>query len=719
MIARALRATRLAVHFSDTTMLKSIFRAQPCPLVALRIAGAAIVLGLSALTAQGREAAAVLDTVTVIGQRDGPLPASVILTSVDVMGSESIEDKQVKNSWELLGQMPGASLKSWQMGLESGKPAFRGFNGAGYVNGIKLLIDGVPSNSNAGNMRHLDMIFPLDIDYIEVIRGTNDPRYGLYNIGGNVHVATRQGGNYRDARVSYGSFNTRDLQAVLGIDTGEWQQNYFFAKYDTEGYRDHSRTDKYGFGGKWFYRPRHSDLKAGLIVRVFDGKADEPGYLRPAEYAADPNQFVASRNAGDHALRRMNHVSAHLDYALMRDTTLSTRVYLNTLDDDRFVTYPYATVRSENRQWNELHYGVLSSLTWRQSDHLTLDGGINLEKQDNEYRRYRWGAGSGFAGSPSTCTSTPAGSAAATCQNYTLDNVGAYLQAIVQPAERLKIVPAFRVDQFDGQTVIYKTTQPDGIRYDLNRYGWIHQPKLSVVYRLTSSFSLYANWGKTFQIPVGGTADTGYAPYGSTLPLTRPSINTGKEIGVKFKFSSHTEGRIAVWQQDATDEVKNLAAASDATPLGATRRRGVDFQISSQLNRTMKIWLSHALQQATVVCGIASLIGREIAETPRYISNAGMDIRANERWRFSVWGRAQSGYFVADDNSTGRFGQYALFDGSARYQYTKNMSIDIQIRNLLDRKYASDVWTYPGLGYDAYYSAGAPRAVYLSATAKF
>ena len=125
------------------------------------------------------------------------------------------------------------------------------------------------------------------------------------------------------------------------------------------------------------------------------------------------------------------------------------------------------------------------------------------------------------------------------------------------------------------------------------------------------------------------------------------------------------------------------------------------------------------MQQAKVISGVSSLVGKEIAETPRYITNAGMDIRLSDKWRFGLLGRAQSGYYVADDNSTGRFGQYALFDASTRYQYSKQTSIDFQIRNLMDRKYASDVWTYPGLGYDAYYSAGAPRAFYLSATTKF
>ncbi len=669
--------------------------------------------------AHAQESMAVLGAVTVTGSREATLPSASILTSVDVMGAEMIEGKNVKNSWELLGQMPGISLKSWQMGLESGKPAFRGFNGAGYVNGIKLLIDGIPSNTNSGNMRHLDMIFPMDIDAIEVVRGTNDPRYGLYNIGGNINISTRQGGNYTDARVAYGSFNTLDIQTTLGIETAEWQQNYFFAKYDSGGYRDHSSTDKYGFGGKWFYKPQGSNLKIGLVIRAFDGSADEAGYLRPAEYAADPYQYVASRNSGDHDQRRMNHVSTHLEYTFTPDMLFSAKAYLNTIDDDRFVTYPYATLRSENRKWNEDHSGLLTSLTWKQSEALTLDGGLNVEQQDNQYRRFRWGSGSAFAGSPSTCSSTPAGSSAATCQDYTVENIGAYAQAIIRPTEHLKIIPAFRVDHFDGKTTLFSVANPNGISYDMNKYGWIHQPKLSIVYSPTAGASVYANWGKTFQVLTGGTANTAYAPYGSTLPLTKPSINTGKEVGIKFALNTHTEGRIAIWQQDATDEVKNLAAAVDVTPLGATRRRGIDFQMNSQLSQRWGFWMSHSIQEAKVIGGVASLVGKEVAETPRYISNVGIDFRATDQWRYGLLGRAQSGYFVADDNSTGRFGQQVLFDATARHQYSERTSIDFQIRNLLDRRYASDVWTYAGTGYDAYYSAGAPRAYYLSVTTKF
>jgi iron complex outermembrane receptor protein len=214
---------------------------------------------------------------------------------VDVLGGEMVEDKNVMNSWELLGQMPGIQLTETRQCAESGKATFRAFNGEGYINGIKTLIDGVPSNVNSGNQRFIDMVFPLDIEHIEVVRGTNDPRYGLHNIGGNINFVTRQGGNYSDGRLTYGSFNTREVQVAVGRESGNFAQNYFFAKQDTDGYRDHSQSDKYSIGGKWFFTDDAELLKVGLVTRIYQHEAEESGFQTRAELAADGWAAAARR----------------------------------------------------------------------------------------------------------------------------------------------------------------------------------------------------------------------------------------------------------------------------------------------------------------------------------------------------------------------------------------------------------------------------------------
>ena len=109
-----------------------------------------------------------LGTVTVQGATgsNGPLSTSSVLSSVDVLGADILEKMPVNYSWELFSRAPGVMLTEFNQGTTSGKISFRGFNGEGEVNAVKLLIDGIPSNSNDGNMPFMDMIFPLELDSI-------------------------------------------------------------------------------------------------------------------------------------------------------------------------------------------------------------------------------------------------------------------------------------------------------------------------------------------------------------------------------------------------------------------------------------------------------------------------------------------------------------------------------------------------------------------------
>jgi iron complex outermembrane receptor protein len=117
--------------------------------------------------------------------KNGKLSSRDIATSVDIMYADKIADQNVLNAYDLFHRMPGVQITQYGQGITTGKLSFRGFNGEGRVNAVKLLIDGIPSNTNDGNMPFIDALFPLDIESIEVVKGTNDPRYGLHNIDGN------------------------------------------------------------------------------------------------------------------------------------------------------------------------------------------------------------------------------------------------------------------------------------------------------------------------------------------------------------------------------------------------------------------------------------------------------------------------------------------------------------------------------------------------------
>jgi iron complex outermembrane receptor protein len=84
----------------------------------LPIAHALTLATLGSTFAHAAEPAIVMGEVRVSAQRDaGALRSSRVLTSVDVLGADKIEDKNVTNSWELVGQLPGVQCQQRQPAL--------------------------------------------------------------------------------------------------------------------------------------------------------------------------------------------------------------------------------------------------------------------------------------------------------------------------------------------------------------------------------------------------------------------------------------------------------------------------------------------------------------------------------------------------------------------------------------------------------------------------
>ncbi|MEE7560925.1 TonB-dependent receptor plug domain-containing protein, partial [Xanthomonas sp. Kuri4-2] len=227
----------------------------------------------------------------------GPLATRQILTSVDVLGGDLLQDQHVDSSWELLARAPGVQLTPFKMGTDAGRFSFRGFNGEGRVNAVKLLIDGVPSNDNAGGMPYLDAVFPQEIAAIEIVRGTNDARHGLNAIAGDVDVLTRSGGNDGYLSLTGGSFGTREVQAGQGVEQGPWSQNYTVAWRDSAGYRAHADALRRSLAGKWFYTDPGQRWRAGLSLRHFRNRALEAGYLDYATARQAPRSSPAYAQA--------------------------------------------------------------------------------------------------------------------------------------------------------------------------------------------------------------------------------------------------------------------------------------------------------------------------------------------------------------------------------------------------------------------------------------
>jgi iron complex outermembrane receptor protein len=282
---------------------------------------------------------------------------------------------------------------------------------------------------------------------------------------------------------------------------------------------------------------------------------------------------------------------------------------------------------------------------------------------------------------------------------------------IYKPFADLTITPALRVDKLTGSY----TNLLNGLVYGINHYGLIKQPKLSAVYRIDDAYSVYGNFGRTFQIGIG----TATYKVNQNSDLA-PSINDGWEAGVKFRPVPGVEGRLAVWQQYASNEARRKMndPANDAENIGETRRRGVDLQFNVQPTSRLGLWLGAAVQRALIVKADAASIatqGNEIDHTPHLLYNVGADYQASDVLRLSGSLNGQSNYFLDRTNTTGKFGAYSIANVSATYSVGKNLDVELQVRNLANRYYEY-VWHD---GTQTLHAPGSPRSVNLMLTSRF
>lgn len=646
------------------------------------------------------DSALIVGRVEVGANKTGVLPTRSVLSSVDILGDELLRDQQVKSAWELFARAPGVMLTPFRQGNESGRLSFRGFNGEGEVNAVKLLIDGIPANDNAGGMPLIGAILPLELQRIEVVRGTNDPRYGLHNIAGNANIVTRAGGNDGEARLSYGSFDTRQLQLVKGVEAGNWSQNYVFGYQDSGGYRDHAQGSNLVLAGKWFYTSDDGHLRLGLSARHAQAKAQEPGYLTAADAHSNPTASYRYAQS-DGGNRQLSQLGLYLDAELNAQLSLSTRVYLNRIQDQRWLRF--STAESQQERVNgETHIGFLSTLSYRPRlalldgfKSVVIEGGASAEHQRDHSPRYS--------------TVDKVRVRTTRDHHFTFDTVGGYVQAVIKPVDALRIVPGFRIDKIDGSF----SDPSKGVAYPIRDYGVIKQPKFSVAYAAAPGASVYANWGRSFQVGSGAAA------FQSTPTVLRPSINDGWESGVKLAPAAWIDGRIALWRQRASGEVKRRLndPSGDVDNVGETRRQGVDVQLNLRPVRRGNVWLAWSLQDATIVKpdpAAPSTIGKTIDHVPRHVYSAGGDFQATPALKLSVWGNGQSGYYLTSANAGGQFGGYVLFNASASYRLSASLALELQLKNLANRYYE-----YVWINDQTRHSPGDGRAAYLSVNMTF
>ncbi len=349
----------------------------------------------------------------------------------------------------------------------------------------------------------------------------------------------------------------------------------------------------------------------------------------------------------------------------------------------------------QERITEEVQYGAITSLTYRPDisflEDFSVETGFDIHEQENKSARY--------------LDITRNRTSQTRDQHFDFYVYGGYLQAMIKPFNWLKITPGFRADKVGGNF----NNRLNNTTAAINDYGTIWQPKIGAVITPIEGYSLYGNWGRTFQVAVG-SASYKISPTATDLA---PSINNGWEVGIKAEPVSWAEGRIAYWQQSATNEWRRQLNSpnGDSTNIGATDRQGVDIQVKVNPIEPVSLWAAFSLQEAlikTPAPATPQYAGNKIDHSPNYIFSGGIDYQITPQLKSSLWTTGQGEYFLDEGNKQSKFGEYALLNLNLDYQVNKMVGLQFQVKNLTDT-----YWEYAWYdGAITLHSPGDGRAFY-------
>lgn len=612
--------------------------------------------------------------------------------SVDVVGADQIENQNVDFSMELLKKVPGTYFGDWNQGVISGTISMRGFD-ANHDVPVTLIVDGIPHNFGYGRM-DIQPFFPLEIERMEVVKGTSDPRYGLSNIAGNVNVYTKQGGDRTQTRLLMGSFNTYDGSILTGHESGNFSQTYFAGYRETDGYREHSDMKKGAASGKWFYNT--GELSVGIIARFFGMDANAPGYLSKEQAANNPQQAAGfARTDGGEQENR--HISLHLDYQLAKNLAWSFKTYAQEIERTRWARWSDAGTQSERFSDDE-QYGAISTLSYDMENigikRLRLDWGLDCQYQDN-LNQY-WDTNDRVRqGKPTRDWKSD------------LYYWGSYAQADGDINNWLRLIAALRVDSFDGKFSNRLANQES----DMLDMDFILQPKIGTILTPLEGYSFYANWGRTFQMPAAPQLYGQNAAGSLSSRTLSESANDGWETGIKISPFNWLSVRLDYWEMTASDEVRDKKDGSgDFINAGETERKGWDLSLTVRPHPWIAVWGAYSRVEAVYTNpgpGLASTQGKDIENIPDYTAKLGVDFKHPSGFFSSLSLESQGDYYVDPQNLKDKEGAYNIWNLTMSYN-AGFATFGLEIKNLFNDNYNAFVWN------DTYgFSPGDERSFYV------
>jgi len=519
--------------------------------------------------------------------------------------------------------------------------SMRGFGGNAVSNTL-LLVNGMPITNPDMMPPDLNAIPLQDIQFVEVIAGSESVLYGDQAVGGVVNIITREMNKEKFAvSCSGGSYNSHNcgITANNSIHNLIMGINAFTSHSDN--YREQNNYDQNHLSGHFAY-PYATDSRLLFDYQLGNERMQYPGALSSEQVGQNRRQAT---NDTDFFWDWSGLYHLHDEQQLGANWQLMTDIMRREMHGNGVLTSPFNQSRLTYFIKPQLK-GLIGKTQLISgidvaNDHYHLTSVFGAE--DDSQQKYGLFA---VVNHPIT--------------DHLTFSVGA--RGAQQNNQLLSLQNSNMINRAFAATV--------GINYLINQH-----------------LKVYLRRAGSFRFP---KADENAAA-GSGVTALRTQRGAAYETGVSWDCL-RTLTKLNIYQLNLRDEIAFDPTQTPQQPFGSnvnlapTIRRG--FSVSEKYQATSKLALNgqYNYVNARFQSGIYS--GNRIPSVAENILHAGADYKVNDQW--NVYGEAlyTGNQFAANDfaNVTRIVGGYTVYNFNLRY-HIKHFSAAFHVNNLLNKYY--------------------------------
>ncbi|SEL75490.1 iron complex outermembrane recepter protein [Pseudoxanthomonas sp. GM95] len=606
--------------------------------------------------------------------------------SIQTVTAAMLDDQRVRTLDDAVSNVSGLMLAPSRAGTQD---AFirRGF---GDSSTGSILRDGVRSMQNRN--------FSATTEQVEVLKGPASTLYGIQEPGGVINVISKQPLARRQTSLQ---LDTSDVGGGGGVidHTGSIGESGFsyrtIASYDdTDYWRAFGTQRRSLLAPSLAWRNADTEVMLALEHGRYDTPFDDGTIFVDGKPLAIPRErplterYSKMEGQTDYANLRVRHRlsdawTLRATYAFSRNQYDDVRVRADGYNADtgllrrRFDGRRGVDDRSQYVVADAL--GHLGQGWLRHELLLGIDHESTRNHTDGELARVRvngfdvWNPVYGAVPAPTAIDPETVNA------NAALTSTSLFVQDAISLGEHWIVSGAARYQQYkqrEGVGTDYAITQ------DLDDHKVL--PRLGVVYKLSGTVSLYANYATSF------TPNLASDP---TQGAFDPEEGVVHELGAKLDLGNRLTATAALYQTTKRNIVISLDDDT-ARAIGEARARGVELDVAGQLTDALRVVGAYAYTDAEITDDLGDTVGNTLPNVARHQASLSLFAKPTWqtgplRWQFGA-GVRYAGKRQGDEDNSFTLPSYVVADLSAGTRWAwgaHDASLDVGLRNVFDRDY--------------------------------